>query len=1007
MPRMLSLTNLLPPPPRPTALTGPPAGDENATDSFPLPPHPTKVRYAPSERPPVAEPGGAPGSFGGRQPTPTFESRATAADFQFHPKDSKGVGRGNGGEDANGEARRDRSPSSAAELDAAEAFRAPYPPQTVTPREEGEAAAEQSRTEPSSPSASPKGHKRKASDPASSIFESKEQTNNIRSGFLPPPHAPQGNRTEPATTTATTTVATPRYASSTIDVSAKASTAPGPMTLTNDNFNSTTKQKSKSSTATTPRGLPTDANVIRGVPSSSSSASLGMNSFGRQASKSSSWEEQQQQHWQQYPARGTEHSDRARYYPHPYYHMPYGAFYPPYPPPTPLPQQYQQHYRHHYPPYSPDRIEDQRRNSPQDKNYDYAYGHASKQQYPHDPCTAHPQDLQNYQSPSSPSGHPRHAAHETSKSSLQRDFLPPSSDLPSHPHQQAKRSRTDKVLRSVHHPYSHPAPGRYERFPPPPSLPHSAGAYGRPYGAPSAVNPPNAADANSGRPANVTTLTPSLNTKKKDQHTTGVPLLPVYAYTTDHQDKSWDEMVDLFKAFVEKHGHGDVESTDPVQIPRSESDGGMYFTTKLKKEEYDSATDKRVKKEEAKECDKIKDDESKENVDDSNKADNALSKDGSEDDDDYLLLRSWVREVRWVFRANGGEDDKAAAQNKKLTSFAINAKTKLVKRCDSETVTPERADQLTKLNFPWKRERSTWQKWLDDLTHYKAKNDGCANVPLKYVDYPSLGNFVNRQRTEYRKLMQGKSSSMTLNKMRDLEAVGFIWSIRDGGHTSWESRLMELKQYQQMTGNSNVPKCYPPNPSLGYWVNEQRFQYRRLMNGKSSYMNQSKIDSLNAIGFVWSLRESKRPWNDWIEELRKYKAEHGNVDVPLKYEKNVPLGAFVNNQRSEYRKLKRGDPSSMTEEKIRDLESLGFQWSVRDSRIPWAARLKELTEYKEKFGDCDVPLEWSENQALASWVEKQRQQYKLLGRANCQLTRDRVKLLNDLGFDWKDTTTTN
>ncbi len=434
--------------------------------------------------------------------------------------------------------------------------------------------------------------------------------------------------------------------------------------------------------------------------------------------------------------------------------------------------------------------------------------------------------------------------------------------------------------------------------------------------------------------------------------------------------------MDLFKAFVEKHGHGDVESTDPVQMPRSEADGGMYFTTNLKKEEDDVAKENRLKNDNAKGSEKNKNDESKENVDESNTADNSTSKDSSEDDDDdddYLMLRSWVREVRWVFRANGGEDDKAAAQNKKLTCFANNAKTNIVKRCDSEMVTPERAEQLTKLNFPWKRERSTWQKWLDDLAHYKAKNDGCANVPLKYVDYPSLGNFVNRQRTEYRKLMQGKSSSMTQNKMRDLEAVGFIWSIRDGGHTSWESRLVELIQYQRMMGNSNVPKCYPPNPSLGYWVNEQRFQYRRLINGKSSYMNQSKIDSLNAIGFVWSLRESKRPWNEWIEELRKYKAEHGNVDVPLKYEKNVPLGAFVNNQRSEYRKLKKGDPSSMTEEKIRDLQSLGFQWSVRDSRIPWAARLKELREYKEKYGDCDVPLEWSENQALASWVEKQRQ----------------------------------
>ena len=63
----------------------------------------------------------------------------------------------------------------------------------------------------------------------------------------------------------------------------------------------------------------------------------------------------------------------------------------------------------------------------------------------------------------------------------------------------------------------------------------------------------------------------------------------------------------------------------------------------------------------------------------------------------------------------------------------------------------------------------------------------------------------------------------------------------------------------------------------------------------------------------------------------------------------------------------------MSEEKIRDLEGLGFQWSVRDSRTPWATRLAELKDYYEKHGDCDVPNDWPENQALSFWVAKQRQ----------------------------------
>lgn len=109
-----------------------------------------------------------------------------------------------------------------------------------------------------------------------------------------------------------------------------------------------------------------------------------------------------------------------------------------------------------------------------------------------------------------------------------------------------------------------------------------------------------------------------------------------------------------------------------------------------------------------------------------------------------------------------------------------------------------------------------------------------------------------------------------------------------------------------------------------------------------------------------------------MAELEEYKKIHGNVDVPLKYEKNMPLGAFVNNQRSEYRKLRKGEPSSMTDSKIRQLEGMGFHWSVRETRTPWTSRLKELKAYKDEFGDVNVPRNWKENPGLSYWVEKVR-----------------------------------
>jgi hypothetical protein len=178
-----------------------------------------------------------------------------------------------------------------------------------------------------------------------------------------------------------------------------------------------------------------------------------------------------------------------------------------------------------------------------------------------------------------------------------------------------------------------------------------------------------------------------------------------------------------------------------------------------------------------------------------------------------------------------------------------------------------------------------------------------------------------------------------------------------GGKVTWERRLLDLQAYHRMHGHTNVPKHYSPNPSLGDWVIDQRFQYKRQRQGKSSYMTPYKIEKLNALNFQWSLREGKRPWEEWMDQLRKYKEEHGHVNVPSKYEPNMALGSFVNNQRTRYRVYQsakskgigggRGS-GGMTEEKIRELEELGFVWNIREGYTPWSARLEELRAYRRR-----------------------------------------------------------
>jgi len=71
-------------------------------------------------------------------------------------------------------------------------------------------------------------------------------------------------------------------------------------------------------------------------------------------------------------------------------------------------------------------------------------------------------------------------------------------------------------------------------------------------------------------------------------------------------------------------------------------------------------------------------------------------------------------------------------------------------------------------------------------------------------------------------------------------------------------------------------------------------------------------------------------WDRRYNELVEYMAEHGNCDVPQKYETNPRLGYWVATQRTQHKYHIEGKQSSLNNEKIERLESIGFNWRVRN-----------------------------------------------------------------------------
>jgi hypothetical protein len=119
-------------------------------------------------------------------------------------------------------------------------------------------------------------------------------------------------------------------------------------------------------------------------------------------------------------------------------------------------------------------------------------------------------------------------------------------------------------------------------------------------------------------------------------------------------------------------------------------------------------------------------------------------------------------------------------------------------------------------------------------------------------------------------------------------------------------------------------------------------------------------------------------WDLKFYELLDWKKEHGHCNAPYAYPANPPLARWVNRQRYQYKLFKNErtrTASTMTDQRVKALEKAGFVWDAHG--MAWDERLKDLQQYLEEHGDCNVPTHYMPNQKLATWVKCQRRQYKL------------------------------
>ncbi|GMH85539.1 hypothetical protein TrST_g10508 [Triparma strigata] len=319
--------------------------------------------------------------------------------------------------------------------------------------------------------------------------------------------------------------------------------------------------------------------------------------------------------------------------------------------------------------------------------------------------------------------------------------------------------------------------------------------------------------------------------------------------------------------------------------------------------------------------------------------------------------------------------DLKTVEGTKLGNWVANQRNAYKKK---GKLSADRLGMLEEVGFVWDPYEAAWEENFQSLVNYKKEEGDClVQATFKTVEGLTLGSWVSGQRVAY------KNGKLSADRVEMLEEIGFVWDTLE---LAWEQNFQALVNYKKEEGDCLVPVGFKTveGLNLGKWTSHQRNIYK---NGK---LSRDRVTMLEEVDFVWDPLEAE--WERNFQSLVNYKEEERDCLVPWKFEtvEGVTLGGWVGKQRGDKKK------GLLSADRVTMLEEVGFVWDPLAAE--WERNFQVLVNYKKEEGDCLVVkrFETIEGVKLGLWAGRQRKAYK-----NGQLSEDRVKLLEEVGFVWK------
>lgn len=289
--------------------------------------------------------------------------------------------------------------------------------------------------------------------------------------------------------------------------------------------------------------------------------------------------------------------------------------------------------------------------------------------------------------------------------------------------------------------------------------------------------------------------------------------------------------------------------------------------------------------------------------------------------------------------------------------------------------------------------------------------------PKKYksINHADLLSCISKKRrrkekrnnnSEQEESQQQESSSSLDNATTTIQDFSSIESNEEARHQAYEQFYNVKSRKQEISEEiaqleANVQK-----------IQEQlKVAQDKVQTAKDQLASQeSLVQQATKVIYNIQLQAPNVAWNQNYEKLKKYKEEHGHIDLPSRCQKDPtldPLCIWLSRQKAFFQQYCAGEATTQWPYRILALETLGVRWAKLKDK--WQDNFEKLVQFqKEHEGSTLVPTKSHPDRNFSSWVANQRYEYKLWQESKRTgkelkkggLTQERVDKLNSIGFVW-------